>query len=314
MPDLADLFPGFASHWIDTANGRFFARSGGSGPPLLLLHGYPQTHVEWHKIAPRLAERFTLVVMDLRGYGWSSLPEGANGEGMSKRAMAQDAVDVMEKLGHVRFRLVGHDRGGRVAYRLAYDHPGRLEKVVTIDIVPTFAMFADMDRTEGALKKYHWLFLAQPAPFPETLIGASARYYLDHTLASWTATKDLTAYDPRALAHYRAAFDDPSRIAASCEGLSRRRADRSPHRQGRPRRRPQDRGATSGHVGRRGAAGLRRLAARGVAALCKRRPGGADRVGAFCAGGKSGGLRERAPRVPRLSGRQAFIQLRQRAS
>ena len=217
MPDLADLFPGFASHWIDTANGRFFARSGGSGPPLLLLHGYPQTHVEWHAIAPRLAEHFTVVAMDLRGYGWSSLPEGANGEGMSKRAMAQDAVDVMEQLGHVRFSLVGHDRGGRVAYRLAFDQPGRLAKVAVIDIVPTFAMFADMDRTEGALKKYHWLFLAQPAPFPETLIGASPRYFLDHTLASWTAAKDLSAYDPRALEYYRAAFEDPSRIAASCE-------------------------------------------------------------------------------------------------
>ncbi len=217
MSDLADLFPGFASHWIDTAHGCFFARSGGSGPPLLLLHGYPQTHVEWHKIAPRLAERFTIVAMDLRGYGWSSLPEGANGEGMSKRALAQDAVDVMEKLGHVRFSIVGHDRGGRVAYRLAFDHPGRLEKIAVIDIVPTFAMFDDMGKTEAALKKYHWLFLAQPAPFPETLIGATPRYFLDYTLASWTAAKDLSAYAPDALAHYRAAFEDPSRIAATCE-------------------------------------------------------------------------------------------------
>ncbi len=217
MSDLADLFPGFASHWVDTEHGRFFARSGGSGPPLLLLHGYPQTHVEWHKVAARLAEHFTVVAMDLRGYGWSSLPEGENGAGMSKRALAQDAVDVMEKLGHVRFSLVGHDRGGRVAYRLAFDDPGRLEKLAVIDIVPTAAMFADMDRTEGALRKYHWLFLAQPAPFPETLIGASARYYLDHTLSSWTATKDLSSFDPRAMEHYRRAFDDPSRVHASCE-------------------------------------------------------------------------------------------------
>lgn len=217
MPDLADLFPGFASYWIDTAAGRFFARAGGSGPPLLLLHGYPQTHVEWHKIAPRLAERFTVVAMDLRGYGWSSLPDGANGEGMAKRALAQDAIDVMEKLGHVRFSVVGHDRGGRVAYRLAYDHPGRLDKVAVIDIVPTFAMFDDMGQTEAALKKYHWLFLAQPAPFPETLIGVNARYFLEHALANWSAAKDLSAYAPEALAHYRAAFEDPTRIAASCE-------------------------------------------------------------------------------------------------
>lgn len=217
MSDLADLFPGFDAHWIDTDNGRFFARSGGKGPPLLLLHGYPQTHVEWHKIAPRLAQHFTVVAMDLRGYGWSSLPESKNGDGMTKRAMGADAVTVMEKLGHIRFRLVGHDRGGRVAYRLAYDRPQRLERVAVIDIIPTSSMFADMGRAESAIRKYHWTFLAQPEPYPETMIGNSSLFYLEHTLASWTAKKDLSAFDQRALAHYRQAFDDPSRIHSTCE-------------------------------------------------------------------------------------------------
>lgn len=217
MPDLADLFPGFQSHWIDTEQGRFFARSGGRGPPLLLLHGYPQTHVEWHRIAPRLAERYTVVAMDLRGYGWSFVPKSKGGDGMSKRLMGQDAVDIMEKLGHVKFRLVGHDRGGRVAYRLAYDQPGRLEKAALIDIIPTASMFHGMGNAKSAIAKYHWLFLAQPAPFPETMIGNSAIFYLEQTLASWTASKDLAVFDARAVEHYRKAFDEPSRIHATCE-------------------------------------------------------------------------------------------------
>ena len=121
MTDLADLFPGFATHWIATRSGRFFVRSKGDGRPLLLLHGYPQTHVEWHKIAPQLAERFTVVLMDLRGYGWSGAPRSENGALYTKRLMAQDAIAVMEQLGHIRFSLVGHDRGARVAYRLALD-------------------------------------------------------------------------------------------------------------------------------------------------------------------------------------------------
>src|SRR5712664_733012 len=121
MPDLADLFPGFSSEWINTKSGRIFARVGGNGPPLLLLHGFPQTHVMWHRVAPQLAERFTVVAMDLRGYGWSSAPRSQTGTLYSKRAMGRDVVAVMEHLGYVRFRVVGHDRGARVAYRLALD-------------------------------------------------------------------------------------------------------------------------------------------------------------------------------------------------
>lgn len=216
MTDLADLFPGFATHWIATHAGRFFVRAKGDGPPVLLLHGYPQTHVEWHKIAPKLAERFTVVLMDLRGYGWSGAPRSENGALYTKRLMAQDAIAVMEQLGHIRFSLVGHDRGARVAYRLALDHPERLDRLALIDIIPTAARWQAFNAAE-ALKAYHWMFLAQPEPMPETLIGGAAPFYVDFTLASWTAAKDLSAFDPRALAHYRAALNEPSRIHAACE-------------------------------------------------------------------------------------------------
>ncbi len=216
MTDLADLFPGFATHWTATRAGRFFVRAKGDGPPVLLLHGYPQTHVEWHKIAPQLAERFTVVLMDLRGYGWSGAPRSENGALYTKRLMAQDAIAVMEQLGHIRFSLVGHDRGARVAYRLALDHPERLDRLALIDIIPTAARWQALNAAE-ALKAYHWTFLAQPEPMPETLIGGAAPFYVDFTLASWTAAKDLSAFDPRALAHYRAAFNEPSRIHAACE-------------------------------------------------------------------------------------------------
>jgi haloacetate dehalogenase len=217
MSDLADLFPGFASRWIDTEAGRIFARVGGSGPPLVLLHGFPQTHVMWHRVAPALAGRFTLVLMDLRGYGWSSMPRSdASHAAYSKRAMAGDVVTVMEALGHVRFGVVAHDRGARVGYRLALDEPGRVSRLALIDIVPTYEMWATMDAGR-AMAAYHWMFLAQPDPLPERLIGSMPVAWLEHTLASWTAQKSLDAFDPRALDHYRAAFNDPAHIHALCE-------------------------------------------------------------------------------------------------
>jgi haloacetate dehalogenase len=216
MSGLADLYPGFATHWIDIPEGQIFARSRGHGPALLLLHGYPQTHVEWHRIAPQLAEKFTVVLMDLRGYGWSSIPPSEAGALYSKRSMARDAVTVMEQLGYVSFGLIGHDRGARVGYRLALDHPERLTKLALLDIVPTAEMWQRLD-AKSAMKVYHWLFLAQPAPLPEKLIGPAAIFYLENTLSSWSATGDLKAFDPRALAHYRAAFNEPSRIHAYCE-------------------------------------------------------------------------------------------------
>ena len=217
MPDLADLFPDFASHWIGTSVGKIFARTGGNGPPLLLLHGYTQTNVMWHRVAPALATRFSLVIPDLPGYGWSVAPEADTAHApYDKRSMAKVMIEVMEKLGHVRFRLAGHDRGGRVAYRLALDHPGRVERMATLDIVPTYDMWHGMDRNM-AMKVWHWPFLAQPYPLPEMLISKAPVEYLEWKMSSWAKAKNLSAFDPRALDHYRAAFADPVRIHAHSE-------------------------------------------------------------------------------------------------
>ncbi|RTL48381.1 MAG: alpha/beta hydrolase [Bradyrhizobiaceae bacterium] len=217
MTDLADLFPGFASEWIGTSNGRIFARVGGKGPPLLLLHGFTQTNVMWHRVAPKLAQKFTLVIADLPGYGWSDIPKSDDVHTpYTKRAMAKTIIEAMEKLGHVRFALAGHDRGGRVAYRLALDHPGRLSRLATLDILPTYEYWARMDRLYG-LKIYHWTLLAQPEPLPETLLGQNPTFYLKNKLTSWTRSKTLDPFDQRALAHYIAAFNDPARIHAMCE-------------------------------------------------------------------------------------------------
>jgi haloacetate dehalogenase len=217
MGDLADLFPGFESHWIAGEEGKIFARSGGSGEALVLLHGFPQTHVMWHRIAGELAKSFHVIALDLRGYGWSAAPEGGpDHANYSKSAMGRDVLRVLDELGHVRAHIVGHDRGARVAYRLAIDHPGRVTKLALIDIIPTLAMWERMD-ARRAMQVYHWAFLAQPAPMPETLIGGAPREWQEHTLASWTASKDLSAFDPRALKHYRAFFNDPARIRATCE-------------------------------------------------------------------------------------------------
>ncbi len=210
-----DFFPGFAARSIATPTGSIFARIGGSGPPLLLLHGFPQTHVEWRLIAPRLAEKFTLVLMDLRGCGSSSVLASENGEAYAKREMAKDAIAVMSTLGFERFSAIGHDRGARVAYRLALDAPERVEKLAVIDIIPTAEMWRSMDAAR-AMQTYHWLFLAQPAPMPETLIRGSALAWLKHTLASWAGDKSLAAFTD-ALDAYCAAFDQDDRIHAFCE-------------------------------------------------------------------------------------------------
>lgn len=213
MSDLADLFPGFASQWIDAPAGSIFVRSAGSGPPLLLLHGFGETHVAFAKLAPRLAERFFVVAMDLRGYGWSSAPASEKGEAYTKRAQGEDVIVVMEQLGHVRFSLIGHDRGARVGFRLALDHPGRLEKLVLLDIAPLEESLGDA----GLLRVGRARLLSQPAPKPEQLIGLDPKGFLADTLASGTKSGTLDVFDPCALAHYRAAFDEPSRIHAFCE-------------------------------------------------------------------------------------------------
>jgi len=211
-----DLFEGFAQRTLTGDGADIFLRTGGEGPPLCLLHGYPQSHCMWHKVAPQLAEHFTLVVPDLRGYGLSSTPRNAPGnEPYSKRAMARDIVQVMAQLGHKTFHLAGHDRGGRVAYRLALDHPGAVERLALLDIVSTADQWRAFDADE-ARKVYHWPFLAQPAPLPETLIGSNPVFYLDWTLSSWAASKDLSSFDERALAQYRMNFAAPDRIESAC--------------------------------------------------------------------------------------------------
>lgn len=217
MSDLADLFPGFESHWIPSPAGKIFARSGGSGDPLILIHGFPQTHVMWHRVAPGLAKHFRVICMDLRGYGWSSAPHADSGhETYSKRAMGEDVVAVMDHFGLIRAAVVGHDRGGRVAYRLALDHPGRVTKLALVDIVPTAAMW-ELIEQPGSKVAPHWRWLAEPPPGPESRIKAKPTALIDETMASWTEAQDLSAFDGRALTHYRAFVQDPSRITAMCE-------------------------------------------------------------------------------------------------
>jgi haloacetate dehalogenase len=217
MPDLADLYPDYQSHWIDTSAGKIFARSGGQGPPLLLLHGYAETNVMWHRVAPLLAPHFSLVIADLPGYGWSAVPDAdANHAPYDKRSMGNAMVELMQKLGHARFRLAGHDRGGRVAYRLALDHPGRLEKLATLDIVPTYNMWHGID-AKLAFRIWHWTFLALPAPFPEEMIGRDPIAFWDRKSGPGTKGRSLDKFDPRALAHYHAFFQNPLRIHATCE-------------------------------------------------------------------------------------------------
>lgn len=209
-----ELFPGFASGRLGAGNYEIFFRIGGSGPPLLLLHGYPETHVCWHKIAPGLAARFTVVVADLPGYGESRGPEWE--AAYAKRAMAEAFVGVMNQLGYPRFSIAGHDRGGRVAYRLALDCPDRVERLATLSILPTFAMWQRLKDNADAMRAFRWYFLAQPSPFPEDMIEAFAIPYLHATLSGWTADKSLAAFAPDALAAYETAFATRAVIAGSC--------------------------------------------------------------------------------------------------
>ena len=209
------LFPGFKRKRVRTSGAAINLVHGGAGPPLLLLHGYPQTHAIWHRIAPELAKRFTVIASDLRGYGDSEKPHGLSDHGnYSKRAMALDQVEVMRAQGFDEFLVVGHDRGARVAHRMALDHPAAVVKLAVLDIVPTRTMYANVSR-EFAKAYYHWFFLLRPEPIPETLIGAHPDFYLESHIGSRHA--GLKPFAPEALAEYRRCFRDPAAIHASCE-------------------------------------------------------------------------------------------------
>jgi len=208
----SDLLPGFASHWIDTEAGKIFARSAGSGESVLLLHGFGETHLAWRKIAPQLAKRFHVVLMDLRGYGWSAAPASENGAAYTKRAMAGDVVKVMEELGAIQFALVGHDRGARVGLRLALDHPGRVKKLALLDIAPLEEGLGDGDLQRVGRAK----FMSLEAPRPENLIALDAKAFLFDALKSGTKSGKLDPF-AEALEAYAQAFDEPTRIHAACE-------------------------------------------------------------------------------------------------
>jgi haloacetate dehalogenase len=205
------MFEGFELTTISTGEVDLRVRHGGSGPPLLLLHGHPQTHAMWCKIAPRLATEFTVVAPDLRGYGDSSKPESSpNHETYSKRAMARDAIALMLRLGFDRFNVAGHDRGGRCAYRLALDFPQAVIKLAVLDILPTGEHFRRADM-RFALGYWHWFFLAQPFPLPERLISA------DPELFYFREVHNRDHFAPEALAEYLRVIRDPATIHAMCE-------------------------------------------------------------------------------------------------
>lgn len=216
LPDT--WFEGFEARDFEVNGTSLFARYGGNaaGPTLLLLHGFPQCHVMWHRVAQALQARFFLVLPDLRGYGDSSkvtgLPDHSN---YSKRNMAQDALAVMDALGRGNFYLCGHDRGGRVAHRLAVDHPGRVDKLCLIDIAPTLDMYNATDM-RFATAYYHWFHLIQPNPLPETMIGGCALAYLHAKLGGW-GSRGLSYIEPEALMEYERCFCTPEAIHAACE-------------------------------------------------------------------------------------------------
>jgi haloacetate dehalogenase len=209
------MFDGFVSQDVEANGICLRAVTGGRGPPLLLLHGHPQTHVIWHKVAPRLAQQFTVVATDLRGYGDSSKPVGLpNHENYSKRVMAADQVEAMRELGFDSFLVVAHDRGARVAHRMAVDHPSAVRRLVTLDIAPTLAMY-EQTSFEFARAYYHWFFLIRPTPFPETLIRADPELYLRSTIGGRSA--GLAPFTDEAYAEYLRCLRDPATAHGLCE-------------------------------------------------------------------------------------------------
>lgn len=213
---MTELFPGFERSLIQVPGSvEICVRTGGSGPPLLMLHGHPQSHAMWHRVAPDLARHFTLVLADLRGYGDSSRPAGLpDHANYSRRTMATDLVEVMSRLGHSRFAVLAHDRGARVAHRLALDHPQRVSRLVLLDIAPTLAMYRQT--SEAFARSYwHWFFLIQPAPMPERLIEADPAAYVREKMDRRPA--GLGIFDPRALAEYIRCTSLPGAAHGICE-------------------------------------------------------------------------------------------------
>jgi haloacetate dehalogenase len=212
---MSGLLDTFDRRTITTPLTEIAVRVAGSGPGLLLLHGYPQTGVMWHRIAPRLAERFTTVIPDLRGYGASGKPNGEPGGALySKRVMAVDQVAVMAELGFERFAVVGHDRGARVGHRLTLDHPTAVERLAVLDIVPTRHVFRNADEILARVY-FHWFFLSQEFDLPERLIGADPEYFLRWCLRRWSAEE--TTFHPDAFTEYLHAFVQPDTVHATCE-------------------------------------------------------------------------------------------------
>lgn len=209
------MFDGFSKHTIETNGVEISCVSAGSGPPVLLLHGFPQTKALWAKVAPILAERYTVVAADLRGYGDSGKPQGLpDHSNYSFRAFAEDQAGVMRTLGHERFHMLGHDRGGRTGYRMALDHPERVLSLAVMDIVPTYAMLADTNRrVAGAY--WHWYYLSLAAPFPERFIESNPDFFYETSLVGWGAAK-LTDFDAGQLAEYRRCWRTPAMIHGSC--------------------------------------------------------------------------------------------------
>lgn len=210
------MFADFETVDLCTRDGDVHARVGGSGPPLLLLHGYPQTHLMWHAVAPLLARSFTVVAADLTGYGGSARPTRADDHAPhSKRAMARNQVEAMRRLGWEEFAVAGHDRGGRCAYRMALDHPDRVTRLAVLDIVPTAEVLARVDRVVAS-GYWHWFFLSQPAPLPERLILGDPDAFFTAGGALGLG-RDPERFPPEVMATYRAQLDDPATVEAMCE-------------------------------------------------------------------------------------------------
>lgn len=208
------FFLGFEQRRVEVGSIGLNLRIGGSGAPLLLLHGYPQTHLAWHAVAPELAKHFTVICPDLKGYGDSDAPApDADSAAYSKRVMGRELLDLMAALGHRRFAVAGHDRGARIAYRMALDHPEAIAKLCVVDILPT-AEYWDLADRKFAVNTFHWGFLARDGGLPERLIGQDPDFFQDYLMRLWSG--DYGALDPEALAEYRRCFRKPENIAASC--------------------------------------------------------------------------------------------------